>query len=224
MADLVDVEAMGLQWRLVAVDPVGWNVEREIRENGMWEVCTTKKIEPLIQPGDVFVDVGAHVGWYTMLAASKGADVVAIENDPTFADRLRGHLELNNFTADVLEGMAMDGAITIDGLDLKKCHWIKIDTDGWELQVIRGARQTLAEHRPAVIFEVGPAGLEVIEKRPAADVVRDLFDELSQHGYQFMWSNEWRSVDATFCVDWCVKHSSTMDVFATVAGRNLVPR
>jgi FkbM family methyltransferase len=38
----------------------------------------------------------------------------------------------------------------LDGLDL-----LKIDTDGHELGVLRGARETIRKYRPLVIFEVG---------------------------------------------------------------------
>ena len=50
-------------------------------------------------------------------------------------------------------------AITLDEFCLKNqvenVEFIKIDTDGHEFQVLRGARQTLGQHRPYVIFEIG---------------------------------------------------------------------
>ncbi len=42
---------------------------------------------------------------------------------------------------------------TIDGLSLKSCHFIKIDVEGMEADVIRGARDTLARLRPLVYME-----------------------------------------------------------------------
>lgn len=48
--------------------------------------------------GDVFVDLGAHVGCYTLLAArAVGASgrVVAVEADPRTVERLRNNLRLN---------------------------------------------------------------------------------------------------------------------------------
>lgn len=50
--------------------------------------------------GDVFVDVGANVGLYTLIAARQVGDrglVVAIEADPRNASILRHNVELNRF-------------------------------------------------------------------------------------------------------------------------------
>ena len=38
---------------------------------------------------------------------------------------------------------------------LTRVDLIKIDTDGYELQVLRGARRMIAEHKPVIIFEWG---------------------------------------------------------------------
>lgn len=51
-----------------------------------------------LQPGDVFVDLGAHVGCYTLLAArAVGPEgrVIAVEADPRTVERLRRNVRLN---------------------------------------------------------------------------------------------------------------------------------
>lgn len=55
---------------------------------------------------------------------------------------------------------------------------IKIDVEGAELRVLRGARRTLSEHRPDVVFEAG-MGNGGMSRRAALE----LFDELAQHGH-----------------------------------------
>jgi hypothetical protein len=49
----------------------------------------------LLRPGDVFYDVGANVGSYTLLAATAGARVHAFEPSPPTAARLRRNVALN---------------------------------------------------------------------------------------------------------------------------------
>ncbi len=49
-----------------------------------------------ISEGDVFVDVGAHVGKYTIPASRNAARVIAIEADPDNYHRLVRNIELNN--------------------------------------------------------------------------------------------------------------------------------
>ena len=54
--------------------------------SGVWEPNLTAVVERLLRPGDVFVDLGAHVGYYTILAADLvGTDghVFAFEPSPT---------------------------------------------------------------------------------------------------------------------------------------------
>lgn len=53
-----------------------------------------------LRPGDLFVDVGANVGSYTVLAAgAAGADCVAFEPDPTTFTRLLDNIRLNDLAA-----------------------------------------------------------------------------------------------------------------------------
>jgi FkbM family methyltransferase len=53
---------------------------------------------PALVPGDVFVDVGAHIGVYALLAARRvapGGRVIAIEADPGNHERLVGNVRRN---------------------------------------------------------------------------------------------------------------------------------
>jgi FkbM family methyltransferase len=55
---------------------------------------------------------------------------------------------------------------------------MKIDVEGAEVRVLRGARQTLERFRPLIVFEVCPAWLAKMQTGPA-----ELFTELVGHGY-----------------------------------------
>jgi FkbM family methyltransferase len=74
------------------------NVQRSLYYTGTFEPRTTALIEAALLPGDIFVDVGANVGHYTLIAAAAvGArgHVHAIEASATTAERLR-HTILRN--------------------------------------------------------------------------------------------------------------------------------
>ncbi len=61
------------------------HVSRMLREQGIWEPYESSLVLNLLAPGQVFVDVGANVGYFSLLAASRvGASgaVFAFEPDP----------------------------------------------------------------------------------------------------------------------------------------------
>jgi FkbM family methyltransferase len=55
----------------------------------------------MLPPAGVFLDIGSHVGHYTLRAAARGATVIAIEANPATAERLAENLALNDLTAKV---------------------------------------------------------------------------------------------------------------------------
>jgi len=66
---------------------------------GLFEPAETRLVTELLQPGDTFIDVGAHIGWFATIAARQvGSDgaVIACEPYPANAAALKENLALNN--------------------------------------------------------------------------------------------------------------------------------
>jgi FkbM family methyltransferase len=64
-----------------------------------YEPATTGAVLGLLRPGDVFVDVGANAGYFTVLAALRvgaSGQVFAFEPNPAVRDQLVGHVGLND--------------------------------------------------------------------------------------------------------------------------------
>jgi FkbM family methyltransferase len=62
-------------------------IQRYLYQFGIWEPHLTRWIQRTLRPGDTFIDVGANIGYYTLLAArlvGPGGHVVAIEPSPQF--------------------------------------------------------------------------------------------------------------------------------------------
>ena len=73
------------------------------------EDVTAEYIKPLLRPGSVFVDVGANVGYFTLLASTLGARVLAYEPTPSVFTRLRENVDLNGFLqAQLVNAAVMD--------------------------------------------------------------------------------------------------------------------
>lgn len=72
-------------------------VTNTILMSGIWEPETSAIVDSL-QPGDVFIDVGAHVGYYSLLASTRvgpAGRVVAVEPNPATLERLRRNIRLS---------------------------------------------------------------------------------------------------------------------------------
>jgi methyltransferase FkbM-like protein len=59
----------------------------------------------------------------------------------------------------------LDTTMRINGVD--RVDFVKMDLDGFEGKVIRGARETLTEHHPILFFEVTPSALRTNGEDPA---------------------------------------------------------
>ena len=68
--------------------------------DGLWEPHVTSWLQETLQRGQVFVDVGANVGYFTLLGASLVGDsgrVVAVEAHPQLADVLQRNVVINGY-------------------------------------------------------------------------------------------------------------------------------
>ena len=154
---------------------------------GKYEPYLTKlMIEILKQVQDdetVFVDVGANIGYYSLLAAKKGARVIAIEPEKTNFEILEKNVKKNglekkikmiragagrkntwakiekskvNFGAHKLKsGRGKIKIIRLDDVIKEKVEVIKIDVEGMEGEVVAGAKNLIKKWQPTIIFEYG---------------------------------------------------------------------
>lgn len=73
-------------------------VDRTIYCTGEWEPLETALIAEILKPGDTFVDVGANIGYFTLLASQRigaGGKVIAVEANPRTFKLLEANVRLN---------------------------------------------------------------------------------------------------------------------------------
>lgn len=155
-------------------------------------------VRDYLMPGDLFVDVGANAGLYSLWASEvDGVDVLAFEPSTLASARALANVELNGLSDRIdlrrqavgataghtrlTTGLAAGNHVVADGaaapvgvevveqttldeaLGDRVPALVKIDVEGAELEVLRGARQALLRHRPALLIEVNdPEGLNVL--------------------------------------------------------------
>jgi FkbM family methyltransferase len=82
-----------------------------VRSQGVWEADVMKLLRSSLRPGGVFVDVGANVGFHTVLAAQlvgSHGRVVAVEPAPWTLDLLRANVWRHGADVTVLPVAASD--------------------------------------------------------------------------------------------------------------------
>lgn len=157
---------------------------------GMIEWRDVHFVKDFLHSGDAFVDIGANIGVYSLIAASTlGVRVCALEPSKESYDRLLENLELNAVTgvitrriaagriddmgrltmghdttnhllwddssedpgAETVEIRAMDSLLP--ELGISNPALIKIDVEGWELEVLAGLIDTISAYAPSLIVE-----------------------------------------------------------------------
>lgn len=135
---------------------------------------------------DVVVDVGAHMGFFTLKVARVVKKVIAVEPDPVNFQFLLQNVDSNKFTdKTILSKVALgrdNGSIFLDrtgyGFGRSRSTWkktnypckmqtlsslvlennlnevnlIKIDTEGFELDILEGAIAVLQRYKPDLII------------------------------------------------------------------------
>lgn len=173
-------ELRGMRWIVGASRHVCWL--------GSYEIQKQTEVANHLKPGDVFYDVGANVGFYTLLASKavgKQGQVYAFEPFPRNIPYIQQHVTLNKLQNVTVYEMAIadhDGlthfqqgdnnshttgkvsdngtlAVKVAALDslvfkegLRPPNIIKIDVEGGEYDVLRGAERLLTEKSPIIFL------------------------------------------------------------------------
>jgi FkbM family methyltransferase len=133
-----------------------------------------------LHQGDLFVDVGANIGAYTLWAAEGEAEVIALEPNGPACGRLREHVELNEYgnrvtvicaaagaasgTARMTDSLGAanhlilndgGGDVRVEAIDdivgTRRVAGMKVDVEGAERLVLQGAERALKERRIALL-------------------------------------------------------------------------
>jgi penicillin amidase len=140
---------------VMSCDPVDI-LDARILHFGIWEPRITQLISTLLAPGDIFIDVGANIGYYSLLASKiVGASgvVIAVEAAPDMFQMLAGNIELN--------GIGNIRAINVAASDRAGRQPIYKLSD-----INRGAATTLPDRGGSILAEV--------EARRFDDILEDV--------------------------------------------------
>jgi FkbM family methyltransferase len=155
---------------------VSHNVDKE---NPTYESRVRELIIDALPTFGTFIDVGANIGIWSYPFSKKFNKVIAYEPSPRNLECLYNNVQEveiheaglgdTNSTLNFVDSMDNCGNAHIvnkkkkhsyeievrrlDDENLQECNLIKIDVQGYEWQVIQGAKQTIEKFTPWVIFE-----------------------------------------------------------------------
>jgi FkbM family methyltransferase len=210
---LRDILQSGFSWLMVPIrsGPLKgrkWAVATSTKYiRGTYEAGDVQVFRETVREGSVVYDVGAHMGYYSVLASDlvgPSGSVVAFEPLPLNLRHLRRHLKVNgcgNVTVvDACVGersgesgfqpgagsgrghMADDGPmlvpmVSLDAFsaegDVPAPACIKIDVEGAEYSVLKGAESVIDTARPTILLSIH-----------GNEVRRQCIDFLVKHGYR----------------------------------------
>ncbi len=188
-----------------------------------YEPAETHFVKAVLRPGDVFVDVGANIGWFTLVASVAVGDTGRIHAfEPRRAETVvhlvdtvtlnglddrvathpyglsdseaRGILIWTSDTdnpgsaalsfGDIPANMEQQAVALrpLDALRLERVAALKMDVEGAELRVLRGARATLERCRPYILSELSPEMLWRVSDAPV-EAYFALLDELGYRAF-----------------------------------------
>jgi FkbM family methyltransferase len=204
--------------RRMYVDTRDEGVTRLLIERGVIEPSVTRLVKRLVGPGMTAVDVGANLGYYTLLFAERvgpTGHVYAFEPVPYNVELLARSVRANGYTNVTTVPKALsntsgqvtlhlnaanfgnhtivsginelsDGAVVADTMSLDEyfgpsqpIDFMKIDVEGAEGLVARGADRLLAETDARIVMEFWPFGERRLGTDPEA-----LLDALADFGFR----------------------------------------
>lgn len=198
-------------------------VSRTILQTGRWEPQSVQAMTEHLSPNGTFIDVGAHIGYYSLKAAGvvgPNGHVLAVEPNPQTLPKLRANIQASDARAVGVwpvacaqtestlefyaaprsntgesslskENASQDSPATakysvrarpLDAIvkeaKLDRVDVIKIDVEGAEFEVLKGAVQTLTDYRPVLIVEIDSSQLKSM-----GTSVEEVTRFLAAHGY-----------------------------------------
>ena len=216
---LKEIRFRDLNFR-ITLNPQNGLVDKKIFQDGVWEPKVTAKIYALLKPSDTFFDIGANIGFFTLLAATRvgqGGAVHAFEPLKKLNQQIAASVKENGLENVVLHQVACGDStglaqINVFAHNIGKSSLydekindaaaetvvvvrlddylevnvpvglMKIDVEGYEYEVLKGAQKTIAKYKPTIIMEFAVNRLANITGDD--QTAYTILEFLKQEGYQ----------------------------------------
>lgn len=171
-----------------------------MRQGQIWDKEVIDYIKENIADKELnMVDVGVEVGSYSIMLCDHFKKITGFEpnlnNYKVFSHTIKingiDNIELHNKGCGAINsvcsltsknsdqisvGQGTIPLVTLDSLDLDNCKFLKIDVEGHEFEVLKGAKNFINKHKPYIYLETHP-GIKL--------GVKELSEQwLTENGYE----------------------------------------
>ncbi len=211
-----------------------------------YELNNINFINNYVNPGDVVIDVGAHIGLLSTIIAKKiqqTGRVYSFEPTPSTFHLLNKTIKINhiekivipikaavsdtnsktrfyvtdieahnsNSLVDNKRDYAKETSVEVDLIsidsfieqkNIKKINFIKIDAEGAEFSVLKGAKKTIETFHPLIILALHPGSITNF-----GDSLADIWDYIINNQYKILLNNN--EIDKNYFI----KQAGLFDVF-----------
>lgn len=136
-------------------------VSYSIDVQGVWEGHESVLVLDILaqgEPNGIVLDFGAHLGWYSLLAATSGYQTAAFEADPQHIETLSRNAEINGIAEKIhLYHCWIDQDAPELVADTEEVQLVKIDIEGAERWAVRMIDPLLGQRKiNYLLIEVTP--------------------------------------------------------------------
>ncbi len=199
---------------------------KSIHKYGCYKPWFVEKILKTVIKDDIVCDVGSNVGYYSLLFSkilSSPQNIYSFESDLYFIKYFNKNRSTTNIVNKyVSDGIKEDsGSVSLDSYFLdndqhKPSNFLKVDIDGFEVNLVRGAENLIEKHHPKILMEIHPRQIKSIQD----DGIEYMFNFLGKH-YKFEYianhwgkikgydewkgvsAHEWEEVGQEFLINYC---------------------
>ncbi len=120
---------------------------------GIWEPYDWHRAQRYIGNREGWaLDFGSHIGWYAVMFARAGLDVLAVDMVAENCELLEVNARRSEVTIEVRQTWVEDMGV----LPHRETVLIKADVEGAEDEVVRVCSRVIAESHPAMVLECSP--------------------------------------------------------------------
>lgn len=160
-------KSVGGQGKVYAIEPVPWAIDK-LRKNLALNHFNNVQIFPIALSD--YVDENAE---FSLRASFKTTSVKPVNEDGSLNENWWNACEKISVRVDTLDNL-------VEKERIPRIDVIKLDVDGFEAKVLRGARVIIKKFSPSIVMEIAPDWLN-----DRGDSVEEIIEMLSKLGYKF---------------------------------------